>query len=381
MTRTGADWSGAFPGVTALQAQGMTFAGRYLAYDHPRGMQAFELAAMELAGMDVISYYEEQETSILAGASFGVRAGQNALALWRGLGIPDARPLFLACDTDITASQIGPVYAALDGLASVIGRQNAGIYGGVVPVHLARVYGHATYAVQAGAWRYRAAEVGVTDPYGWSPYAQARQDGYNLYIGGTQCDHLTALAGDFGQWRRPAPQVDVPPITSPMDPNEFSKRPTLKYGDVNASVCTVKFILNYAYHTTKFNVMDGHFDHDTYQGVVFWQGLSNLKQDGIVGPSTWASFGKYVSRVHRYDLEPVLKFNDNTHPGNVKTLQATLNAVIVPGFTPLVVDGGYGPRVRDCVAQYERNRHLTVDGVVGRQVWADLGVLMTARGK
>lgn len=377
--RTGYDGLG-FPGVAALRAAGMSFAGRYAAWDHPRGIQAFEVQALEAAGMDILCYYEEQESSILEGRGFGVRAGQTALAVLASVGQHSPVPINIACDTDISPGQIGPIYDALDGLASVIGRENAGIYGGVVPVHLARSNGKATYAVQAGAWRYRAASVGVTDPYGWSPYAQVRQDGYGQYLGGMQIDHLTALAGDFGQWRRPGPVVVIPPDNTPFDPNQFANRPVLKQGMTkDGNVEVVQFILNLAM-SAKLTVT-GDFDHATYQAVYFWQGLAHLHQDGIVGPATWATFGSYTARVHRFDREPLISYNDVGHAQGVKDLQMALNGVSVHGFTPLGVDGSYGPKTRDAVAQYQRNRHLPVDGKAGKQTWADLGLLLTRYGK
>lgn len=376
--RTGYDSEG-FPGVAAMQSVGMSFAARYAAWDHPRGIQAFEVAALEAAGMDIVCYYEEQQSSILQGYAFGVRAGQTALAVLAAVGQHTPVPINIACDTDIAPNQVGPVFDALDGLASVIGRQNTGIYGGVVPVHLARANGKATYAVQAGAWRYRAASVGVTDPYGWSPYAQVRQDGYNQYLGGMQIDHLTALAGDFGQWRRPGPVVVIPPDNTPQSPNQFADRPTLSQGMTNGNVPVVQFILNQAMGA---NLKIGDvYDHATYQAVYFWQGLAKLHQDGIVGSATWHTFGSWVARQHRFDWEPLLKFNDVGHPQAVKDLESALNSVAVPGFTPLAVDGSFGPKVRNCLVQYQRNRHLTPDGEVGKQTWADLGLLLTHRGK
>lgn len=377
--RNGHDWSGNFPGIGNLQAAGSTFAGRYAAFDHPRGIQPFEVQALNAAGMDIITFYEEGGTWITGGYAAGVRAARNARQVWANAGQHSDVPLFLACDSDFSSGQLGPVYAALDGCASVIGRQNTGVYGGVAPVHCARRDGKAAYGVQAGAWRYRAGEVGVTDPYGWSPLAQVRQDAYGLYIGGTQVDHLTALAGDFGQWRRGVIVSPVVPVSQPWNPKQWDRNAVLKVGAKGTYVGYVQFVLNAAFNA-KLKV-DGVFGPVTEKWVKLCQGLAHLKADGIVGPATWHVLGAYVARVHRFDLEPMVKFNDIGHPQAVKDLQKALNGVYVHGHTPLVVDGAFGPKVRDCVAQYQRNRGLVVDAIVGRRTWSDVAALLTKYGK
>lgn len=376
--RTGYDGEG-FPGVAAMRAAGMTFAIRYAVPDHPRGIQAFEVAALESAGFDIVCYYEEQTgAEILQGAPFGVRAANVSQQVLAAVGQHARVCVNLACDLDITPGQVEPVFEALDAFSAIAGRQNAGIYGGVVPVHLARAAGKATYAVQAGAWRDRAESVGVMDPYGWSPYAQVRQDGYNQYLGGVQIDHLTALAGDFGQWKRPGPIITIPPDNSPFDPLQFHRYPTLQMGSTGGYVANVQFILDLAL-SVKLKV-DGVFGHDTYQAVYFWQGLAKRRQTGVVDMGTWDSLGAWVARCHRFDHEPIISFNDVGHPSAVRDLQTALNEVFVPGNTPLTVDGSYGPKVRAAVAQYQRNRHLPVTGATSKQLWFDLGQLVTRRG-
>jgi peptidoglycan hydrolase-like protein with peptidoglycan-binding domain len=360
-------------------------------FDHPRGLQKFEVDALTAAGFDIGTYYEENEQSILEGYSFGVRAGNNARQVWAACGQHFDVPLFLAADYDFTAGQLGPVYDALDGLASVIGRQNTGIYGGVVPVHLARQNGHATYAVQAGAWRYRAAEVGVTDPYGWSPLAQVRQDGYNAYVGGVNCDHLTALAVDFGQWRRQAviagPDVPKPSDVTlggtkdPTNPAQFDGNSVVSFSSHGDLVATIQFILNTAFNANIPIKAPYTYDAATMHWVEVLQTYGKVKPTGIVQEETWHLLGSYVARLHRFDKEPVLKLNDVGHLQAVKDLQMALNAVTVHGYTPLVVDGNFNVKTLDCLVQYQRNRRLAPDGVCGRSTWNDLGALLTRYGK
>lgn len=379
--RNGFDWSADFPGIPALRASGASFVGRYAAFDHPRGISADEVNQLTAAGMDILTYYEESSSWIMGGYSAGVRAAQNARQAWAAAGQHTDVPLFLAADSDYDSSQLAPIYDALDGCASVIGRQNTGIYGGVVPVHCARRDGKATYGVQAGAWRYRAGEVGVTDPYGWSPLAQVRQDGYNVYVGYTSADHLTALAGDFGQWRRGAVLVDVKIDATPWDPTQWDHNATCKKGDSGEQVGWIQYVLNSALGTKIAIQSPPMFDAATTAGVKALQMYGKLGVDGVVGPVTWHVLGAYVARVHRYDLCPTLAFGatESSSKGKLHVLQQALNMVSVHGFTPV---GGsvFDTHLRDCVVQYQRNRHLTADGVVGPNTWADLGALVTRYG-
>lgn len=381
--RNGFDYAGSFPGVAPLESAGGTFVGRYAAFDHPRGIQLGEVEALTAANMDIISYYEESETWIQGGYGAGQRAGTVARQVWASVGQHTDVPLFLAADFDFTPEQVGPISQALDGLASVIGRQNTGIYGGVVPVHLMRSIGKAAYGVQAGAWRYRASSVGVTDPYGWSPLAQVRQDAYNLYINGTQADHLTALAGDFGQWRRNVVDVTTPVTGSPWNPNQWDHNPTIKMGMSGEPVGWVQFVLNTALNAKLAIESPPMFDIRTNHAVQAFQTYGHLTVDGVVGPSTWHLLGEYVARVHRYDQMPTLAYGatDVATKGKVHVLQQALNGVAVPGHTPIKVSGLFDVPTRDTVWQYQRNRHLAADAVAGPTTWNDLGRLLTSRGK
>jgi hypothetical protein len=53
----------------------------------------------------------------------------------------------------------------------------------------------------------------------------------------------------------------------------------------------------------------------------------------------------------------------------VKTLQADLNA---KGFGPVTVDGVFGTVTKGAVESFQRNKGLTIDGIVGPLTWAKL---------
>ncbi len=63
----------------------------------------------------------------------------------------------------------------------------------------------------------------------------------------------------------------------------------------------------------------------------------------------------------------------------VKAMQAQLNQVGVPGFTPLAVDGDYGPATTSAVSGFQRGMRLPVDGVAGPQTLAVLRALIASR--
>lgn len=62
--------------------------------------------------------------------------------------------------------------------------------------------------------------------------------------------------------------------------------------------------------------------------------------------------------------------------GCVKTIQTTLNTYNAnparTGFAKIVVDGDFGPITQSAVELFQRNNHLTVDGIVGPQTWGRL---------
>jgi peptidoglycan hydrolase-like protein with peptidoglycan-binding domain len=70
---------------------------------------------------------------------------------------------------------------------------------------------------------------------------------------------------------------------------------------------------------------------------------------------------------------PLVRQGANGHP--VRTLQDLLRA---RGHT-VTVDGDFGPRTDAAVRDFQREKHLTVDGVVGPDTWSAL-VVTVRRG-
>ncbi|NES64082.1 MAG: peptidoglycan-binding protein [Okeania sp. SIO2D1] len=72
---------------------------------------------------------------------------------------------------------------------------------------------------------------------------------------------------------------------------------------------------------------------------------------------------------------PVLRNGSNGY--NVTLIQSLLNDA---GYGSLVADGIFGVRTESAVKQFQKDRNLTVDGVVGSQTWKALLPPTIARG-
>jgi peptidoglycan hydrolase-like protein with peptidoglycan-binding domain len=373
--RRGYDWSGDTPSVNSLRAGGASFVGRYSVADHPRGISGGELQMFTAAGMDIITFWESNAGWMLGGYPAGVAAAQDHQRNVRACGQAAPVPMFAADDVDTMWGQLDTIAACLDGVASVLGRDCTGIYGEGLVVDQMLARGKAKYGCQALAWAYESPGLG------WSARAQVHQDGYNLYPGGTgtQCDGLTAVADDFGQWRRPsAPPADVQ-LVNPFDPHLFEHNHLLRGGDSGAEVVTAQTILNVFYPLT----IDGQFGTEMYMYLQDFQRKHRIPASGAVGGATWKAFAQVDRLVHRYDWYGApgnpTALTYLSHGDAVKAWQTSLNAVGVAPFTPIPVDSYMGPKTLQATKKYQQNRQLPV-GTVTQQVWRDMARLMTRYG-
>lgn len=129
---------------------------------------------------------------------------------------------------------------------------------------------------------------------------------------------------------------------------------------------------------------DGIFGPATQQAVIQWQSNLGLSADGIWGPRTEEATNNLFAFLANLpaieQIAPSNPFFDAVNEamrqvvrpgaqgGNVKILQGALNG---RGYA-LVPDGVFGPRTEAAVRQFQSDRGLIVDGIVGPQTWTAL---------
>jgi hypothetical protein len=198
---TGVDYSFARPSPSSLYSGGYRFVARYYSYDNSgtHGKILFNGEAQSLinAGLDIVSNWEYAADDSLNGYNAGVADAKEANAQAAAAGAPADRPIYFSVDFDATPAQQTPINAYFDGVASVIGLNRTGAYGGYYVIK--RLFdankikwGWQTYAWSGGQWDSR---------------AQLRQVLNGISAGGSSncCDKDTSQADDFGQWGHAKP--------------------------------------------------------------------------------------------------------------------------------------------------------------------------------
>lgn len=187
--RQGVDYSWARPSPSSLRDQGYTFAVRYLSYDDSgKNLTREEADALIAAGIEIVSNWENSAGDALDGFDAGAEYAREAEAQAAANGMPPTRPIYFSVDFDASPGQQDALDAYFDGVASVIGRERTGAYGGYYVIQRLFDAGKITYGWQTYAW----------SGGQWEPRAQLRQV-ENGIAGGT-LDRDEAVAADFGQW-------------------------------------------------------------------------------------------------------------------------------------------------------------------------------------
>lgn len=193
VTAWGVDYAWSKPRPSVLAQQGRTFACRYggTGIDDSKMLTASELAALTAAGISVVANVEGAPSGF-KWYSGGQDWARRGVAWFKALGMPSDRPIYFSADWDVTSGDWPALKAALDGAASVIGRNRVGLYGGRYAIQKAKDTGAAAWLWQTYAWS--------GQPTQWVSGTHLQQYRNGVTIDGADCDLDRAMTDDFGQW-------------------------------------------------------------------------------------------------------------------------------------------------------------------------------------
>lgn len=119
----------------------------------------------------------------------------------------------------------------------------------------------------------------------------------------------------------------------------------------------------------------GQFGASTKEAVLAFQQAHHLNADGLVGRETWRTLvdaGFALGDRLLYYRMPMF------HGHDVAELQRRLNSL---GFDAGNVDGIFGAATLRAVLEFQHNRLMVEDGIVGPEVLSDLGLMARATDK
>ncbi|MBF6205461.1 DUF1906 domain-containing protein [Streptomyces gardneri] len=192
--RFGLDYAAGRPGGAAIRAAGFDFVVRYLSEGGPslpgKLLTAAEANDLRTHDVSIVSKWETTAARMLDGYGAGLVDARAGLAQVLRCGGRVDRPIYFSADFDVSPHDQLRVNAYLDGVATVLGRPNVGIYGGYWAVSRALDAGYATWAWQTDAWS------GANVETRRAIHQTRRQ----ATVGGVRCDVNKAETTDFGQW-------------------------------------------------------------------------------------------------------------------------------------------------------------------------------------
>lgn len=357
MAIEGVDFSWARPSIRTLKNNGKKFVCRYIGNFGGKSASKTELANYRANGINIVLNYEGGGRELLNGYNYGITLGKTADASVRALGFPGA-VIYFSVDFDAQPWQQAAINATLDGIASVIGRNRVGIYGGYYLIKRVADAGKASFFWQTLAWSW-----GHVDPrvhlYQWS---------VNRKLDGSDVDFTRALKTYYGQ---------VGGAPSPAGQPTVTPKPEIGRVTVNRSIEAIQRLVGAD--------PDGIYGADTTAKVKIYQSQHGLTADGIWGPRTDATafppkkptpapiripafplkHGQYFGR--RFPL-----WNRNSisgyysHNADLKRWQAQAKK---RGYYKGAIDGKYGSKTASAALAIQKAHKLHEDKLIGPNTW------------
>jgi hypothetical protein len=183
--------------ITVHRQTGSSFAVRRLSHNAARTLTVGEVETYRTSGLGLVAVFDDDAEGSHMGLDQGRDDAQFAREQAQSLGMPAGRPIFFTVRSEASADPAA-TDSYFDGVASVLGHEASGPYGG---------FGVVRHQADRGfAW-------------GWQTYAwsgselEARVQLYEFstdhYIDGVRVSYNHAFFADYGQWQ----------ITSDLSPD------------------------------------------------------------------------------------------------------------------------------------------------------------------
>ncbi len=320
-------------GVTAeeLKAAGVQFVCRYLSGGFSKDISREELDNYKNAGIAVVLNWETdgQMPSEAQGVADAQAASQEAASI----GEPDA-PIIFSADFDPVPETIDGILAYMRGVASVLGKNRTGLYGGKAAVDAYFNAGIGIYGWQTSAW----------SGGEWDNRAQLQQYSYNLIIGPAEVDQDRAIAANFGQIGPALTPTPAPALTA-------GNWPAVQEGNTGVVVEVLQYLLNEHGASLTADGSDGPL---TTAALMTFQQTAGITVDGIANGQTWPKL--------------IVTVAEGGTGAAVKALQTALNAA----GASLTVDGGDGPLTTQAAESFQAAHQIAATGQIGPGTWQAL---------
>jgi len=196
----GVDYAWSRPDIAQLAAAGKKFACRYGGPGSDgKQLDPAEAQALSAAGIAVVANAEGSADGLRLGFSAGASWARDAEAHFRACGMPAGRPIYFSVDFDTTSGDWAALDAAMDGAASVIGRDRVGVYGEYSIIEHFAANRKAVWYWQTYAW----------SGGRWSAHNHIEQYRNGVPLAGATLDLDRALTTDFGQWTTGEEEMSV----------------------------------------------------------------------------------------------------------------------------------------------------------------------------